>query len=45
MLEQEWREKAKKDLEEWNLRQTEQMERNRVNNRYMGEEKTFFSPW
>lgn len=33
VLEQEWREKAKKDLEEWNLRQTEQMERNRVNNR------------
>nr|XP_056712391.1 clathrin light chain B isoform X2 [Euleptes europaea] len=33
VLEQEWREKAKKDLEEWNLRQNEQMERNRVNNR------------
>uniref|UniRef100_A0A8D2NZR5 Clathrin light chain n=1 Tax=Zosterops lateralis melanops TaxID=1220523 RepID=A0A8D2NZR5_ZOSLA len=29
----EWREKAKKDLEEWNLRQNEQMEKNRANNR------------
>lgn len=38
VLEQEWREKAKKDLEEWNLRQNEQMERNRVNNRYGWEE-------
>lgn len=34
VLEQEWREKAKKDLEEWNIRQNEQMERNQVNNRY-----------
>ncbi|XP_019390862.1 PREDICTED: clathrin light chain B isoform X3 [Crocodylus porosus] len=33
VLEQEWRERAKKDLEEWNLRQIEQMEKNRVNNR------------
>lgn len=33
MTEQEWREKAKKDLEEWNLRQNEQMEKNRANNR------------
>ncbi|KYO29939.1 clathrin light chain B isoform X3 [Alligator mississippiensis] len=33
VLEQEWRERAKKDLEEWNLRQVEQMEKNRVNNR------------
>lgn len=38
VLEQEWREKAKKDLEEWNLRQNEQMERNRANNRYAREE-------
>lgn len=51
VLEQEWREKAKKDLEEWNLRQTEQMERNRANNRYIwgggGEENVsypFFAP-
>lgn len=36
MTEQEWREKAKKDLEEWNLRQNEQMEKNRANNRYVG---------
>lgn len=34
VLEQEWREKAKKDLEEWNIRQNEQMERNQANNRY-----------
>uniref|UniRef100_A0A674IQN6 Clathrin light chain n=1 Tax=Terrapene triunguis TaxID=2587831 RepID=A0A674IQN6_9SAUR len=33
VMEQEWREKAKKDLEEWNVRQSEQMEKNRVNNR------------
>ncbi|XP_025050075.1 clathrin light chain B isoform X4 [Alligator sinensis] len=33
VLEQEWRERAKKELEEWNLRQIEQMEKNRVNNR------------
>ncbi|XP_075571091.1 clathrin light chain B isoform X5 [Pelecanus crispus] len=33
VTEQEWREKAKKDLEEWNLRQNEQMEKNRANNR------------
>ncbi|XP_050761368.1 clathrin light chain B isoform X9 [Gymnogyps californianus] len=32
VTEQEWREKAKKDLEEWNLRQNEQMEKNRANN-------------
>lgn len=36
VTEQEWREKAKKDLEEWNLRQNEQMEKNRANNRYGG---------
>lgn len=36
VTEQEWREKAKKDLEEWNLRQNEQMEKNRANNRYVG---------
>lgn len=35
VTEQEWREKAKKDLEEWNLRQNEQMEKNRANNRYI----------
>ncbi|KAM9129623.1 clathrin light chain B [Pangshura tecta] len=33
VMEQEWREKAKKDLDEWNVRQSEQMEKNRVNNR------------
>ncbi|XP_054245412.1 clathrin light chain B isoform X4 [Indicator indicator] len=33
VTEQEWREKAKKDLEEWNLRQNEQVEKNRANNR------------
>lgn len=36
VTEQEWREKAKKDLEEWNLRQNEQVEKNRANNRYAG---------
>ncbi|XP_025050073.1 clathrin light chain B isoform X2 [Alligator sinensis] len=36
VLEQEWRERAKKELEEWNLRQIEQMEKNRVNNRAVG---------
>ena len=36
VTEQEWREKAKKGLEEWNLRQNEQMEKNRANNRYVG---------
>lgn len=35
VTEQEWREKAKKDLEEWNLRQNEQVEKNRANNRYV----------
>lgn len=33
MTEQEWREKAKKDLEEWNQRQSEQVEKNKINNR------------
>ncbi|XP_075756803.1 clathrin light chain B isoform X4 [Pelodiscus sinensis] len=33
VLEQEWRDKARRDLEEWHVRQTEQMEKNRVNNR------------
>ncbi|XP_028908206.1 clathrin light chain B isoform X2 [Ornithorhynchus anatinus] len=33
VTEQEWREKAQKDLEEWNVRQNEQMEKNKVNNR------------
>ncbi|XP_033270798.1 clathrin light chain B isoform X2 [Orcinus orca] len=33
VMEQEWREKAKKDLEEWNQRQSEQVERNKINNR------------
>lgn len=32
-MEQEWREKAKKDLEEWNQRQSEQVEKNKINNR------------
>ncbi|XP_074866211.1 clathrin light chain B [Carettochelys insculpta] len=32
-LEQEWRDKARKDLEEWHVRQNEQVEKNRVNNR------------
>ncbi|EDL94043.1 clathrin, light polypeptide (Lcb), isoform CRA_d [Rattus norvegicus] len=29
----QWREKAKKDLEEWNQRQSEQVEKNKINNR------------
>ncbi|EDL41148.1 clathrin, light polypeptide (Lcb), isoform CRA_a [Mus musculus] len=29
----DWREKAKKDLEEWNQRQSEQVEKNKINNR------------
>uniref|UniRef100_A0A2K6A7Y0 Clathrin light chain n=1 Tax=Mandrillus leucophaeus TaxID=9568 RepID=A0A2K6A7Y0_MANLE len=33
VTEQEWREKAKKDLEEWNQRQSEQVEKNKINNR------------
>uniref|UniRef100_A0AAF6YVP2 Clathrin light chain n=3 Tax=Bos TaxID=9903 RepID=A0AAF6YVP2_BOVIN len=33
VMEQEWREKAKKDLEEWNQRQSEQVEKNKINNR------------
>ncbi|CAJ0948130.1 unnamed protein product [Ranitomeya imitator] len=33
VTEQEWREKAKKDLEEWYLRQSEQIEKNKVTNR------------
>ncbi|XP_005168280.1 clathrin light chain B isoform X2 [Danio rerio] len=28
-----WREKAKKELEDWHIHQTEQMEKNKVNNR------------
>ncbi|KAG9490617.1 clathrin light chain B [Eleutherodactylus coqui] len=33
LTEQEWREKAKKDLEEWYQRQSEQIEKNKVTNR------------
>ncbi|CAH2277411.1 clathrin light chain B [Pelobates cultripes] len=33
VTEQEWREKAKKDLEEWYQRQSEQIEKNKVSNR------------
>ncbi|XP_069100675.1 clathrin light chain B isoform X1 [Pleurodeles waltl] len=33
LAEQEWREKAKKDLDEWYVRQNEQMEKTKVNNR------------
>ncbi|KAM9311179.1 clathrin light chain B isoform 2-T2 [Gastrophryne carolinensis] len=33
VTEQEWREKAKKDLEEWYQRQSEQVEKNKVTNR------------
>ncbi|KAG8439362.1 hypothetical protein GDO86_005544 [Hymenochirus boettgeri] len=33
VTEQEWREKAKKDLDEWYQRQSEQIERNKVSNR------------
>uniref|UniRef100_A0A8C5MDH5 Clathrin light chain n=1 Tax=Leptobrachium leishanense TaxID=445787 RepID=A0A8C5MDH5_9ANUR len=33
VTEQEWREKAKKDLEEWYQRQGEQIEKNKVSNR------------
>lgn len=31
--EAEWREKAKKELEDWHVHQTEQMEKNKANNR------------
>ncbi|XP_047190536.1 clathrin light chain B isoform X3 [Scophthalmus maximus] len=31
--EEEWREKAKKELEDWHVHQTEQMEKNKANNR------------
>ncbi|XP_074504364.1 clathrin light chain B isoform X3 [Sebastes fasciatus] len=31
--EEEWREKAKKELEDWHVHQNEQMEKNKVNNR------------
>ncbi|XP_055969110.1 clathrin light chain B isoform X1 [Sorex fumeus] len=33
VTEQEWREKAKKDLEEWSQRQSEQVEKNKISNR------------
>lgn len=33
VTEQEWREKAKKDLEEWYQRQSEQIEKNKITNR------------
>lgn len=33
VTEQEWKEKAKKDLEEWNQRQSEQVEKNKITNR------------
>ncbi|XP_053318663.1 clathrin light chain B isoform X2 [Spea bombifrons] len=33
VTEQEWREKAKKDLEEWYQRQSEQIEKNKISNR------------
>lgn len=31
--EAEWREKAKKELEDWHVHQSEQMEKNKANNR------------
>lgn len=31
--EEEWREKAKKELEDWHVHQSEQMEKNKANNR------------
>ncbi|KAL6117857.1 cltb [Pungitius sinensis] len=31
--EEEWRDKAKKELEDWHVHQSEQMEKNKVNNR------------
>ena len=31
--EAEWREKAKKELEDWHVHQNEQMEKNKANNR------------
>ncbi|XP_034037346.1 clathrin light chain B isoform X3 [Thalassophryne amazonica] len=50
--EAEWREKAKKELEDWHIHQNEQMEKNKANNR--ASEETFLaesdgdspgSPW
>ncbi len=29
-----WREKARKELEDWHVHQSEQMEKNKANNRY-----------
>ncbi|KAM4747284.1 clathrin light chain B isoform 1-T1 [Rhinophrynus dorsalis] len=40
VTEQEWREKAKKDLEEWYQRQSEQIEKNKVSNRIV--DKAFY---
>lgn len=33
VAEAEWREKAKKELEDWHVHQSEQMEKNKANNR------------
>lgn len=33
-----WREKARKELEDWHVHQSEQMEKNKANNRYFHSE-------
>lgn len=35
--EAEWREKAKKELEDWHVHQNEQMEKNKANNRLVSD--------
>uniref|UniRef100_A0A3B3QKB5 Clathrin light chain n=1 Tax=Paramormyrops kingsleyae TaxID=1676925 RepID=A0A3B3QKB5_9TELE len=39
--EAEWKERAKKELEDWHVHQSEQMEKNKVNNRYSVIPRTF----
>lgn len=37
VAEAEWREKAKKELEDWHVHQNEQMEKNKANNRLVSD--------
>lgn len=39
--EAEWKEKAKKELEDWHVHQNEQMEKNKANNRLVSDPSAF----
>ncbi|KAJ0003007.1 hypothetical protein NQD34_008156 [Periophthalmus magnuspinnatus] len=40
--EEEWRAKAKKELDDWHVHQSEQMEKNKANNRFVIADKAFY---